>query len=206
MVTIIPTILTKSVWEAKKKLREIEKYCKEVHIDIADNEFVSNKTFPASTIPLLKTKSKKIVHAMCFCPEKHVKQWKNCKIIFHAEAVADVKKTAKKLALTGIKPAIAITPNSPASIAIPALPYVSEVLVMTVYPGFGGQPLIKETLKKIKEIKTLKNIKVSVDGGINKTTAKLAVKAGADILYIGSALWKEAFGLRLKEIRSLLRK
>lgn len=77
---------------------------------------------------------------------------------------------------------------------------------MTVYPGFGGQPLIKETLKKIKEIKTLKNIKVSVDGGINKTTAKLAVKAGADILYIGSALWKEAFGLRLKEIRSLLRK
>jgi ribulose-phosphate 3-epimerase len=86
---------------------------------------------------------------------------------------------------------IAINPKTPALVVKPYLKLVDLVLVMTVQPGFGGQKLIPSTLKKVAQIRTwAPKLDIEVDGGINKDTAGLAVKAGANVLVAGNAILK----------------
>ena len=106
------------------------------------------------------------------------------------------------------KVGISLNPNTEIKAAIDFLNQIDLVLIMSVYPGFGGQKFIKDVIKKIKDLDEIRiqqnyNFKIEIDGGINFETSKLAVKAGVDILVSGTTVFKENNGDLKKNINTL---
>ena len=180
-----------------------------IHVDIMDGKFVSNKTMPFSEMRnIYKYTSKRLeVHLMVENPESYIKQYAELNteyIIIHVET-DDVIKNLELIKNYSIKAGLAIKPNTPVSTLVPYLPYIDEVLVMSVEPGEGGQEFIEGTEDKIFEVKTLLNeydIKaiVNVDGGINDVTVGKCHLC--DIVTAGSYIIKgEDFQERITSLR-----
>ena len=180
-----------------------------IHVDIMDGKFVSNKTMPFSEMRnIYKYTSKRLeVHLMVENPESYIKQYAELNteyIIIHVET-DDVIKNLELIKSYSIKAGLAIKPNTPVSTLVPYLPYIDEVLVMSVEPGEGGQEFIEGTEDKIFEVKTLLkeyDIKaiVNVDGGINDVTVGKCHLC--DIVTAGSYIIKgEDFQERITSLR-----
>lgn len=184
-----------------------------LHFDVMDGNFVEPLTFGPKIAQAVTTSTNLPldVHLMTQNPEKYLRGFADLgttMISFHYEASPRplfVIKEAKKYQL---KIGLAIKPATPTSVLDNLLKSLDFVLVMAVEPGYGGQPFNTEMLKKIREVKRriksrgLKSV-VSVDGGINKDNISRIVKAGADILCVGSAVFKNGkFNLKkFKELR-----
>ncbi|MEM2916002.1 MAG: ribulose-phosphate 3-epimerase [Candidatus Woesearchaeota archaeon] len=196
-VEIVPSLLCKTKKEFLAKLRRIEPYVKRAQFDIMDNKFVPNKTVQPKEFKGLKTSVEIECQLMVKNPAEYLSDCLNMnakRIIFHYESLKDTKKILaliNQLITRGLQAGIAINPKTPATKIKRFLKLVDVVLVMTVKPGFGGQKLIPSTLKKVTQIrKWAPKLDIEVDGGINKDTAPLAVKAGANILVAGNAIHK----------------
>jgi len=168
-----------------------------IHFDVMDGLFVPNISFG---IPVLRSVRKVTdmildVHLMIDSPSRYINKFadEGADIItFHAEAeepenINNVIDTIHKL---GKKAGISISPGTPAETLLPYIDSLDLVLVMTVEPGYGGQKFMKETLSKISLLRSVIdehgiNCELEVDGGINAETAKLCVKAGANVLVAG---------------------
>ena len=130
-------------------------------------------------------------------PEKHVESFAKAgadSISVHIEAKGSIKKAIQLIKSAGKKAAIVINPDTKVRKIEKYLSYIDMVLVMSVYPGFGGQKFIEGSIQKIEELAKLRKEKslsfeIEVDGGINAETAKLAKNAGADILVAGSYIY-----------------
>ena len=170
-----------------------------IHYDVMDGVFVPNITFgpqmlkairPYTTLPL-------DVHLMITEPIRYIKQFAQSGadyITVHYEACKDLKATLEAIKNEGVKVGLSISPDTPASVVAPYVNDCDMILVMSVYPGFGGQKFIEGSLEKIKEISAYvkesgKDIRIEVDGGINTSTASLVKQAGADTLVAGSAVF-----------------
>lgn len=170
-----------------------------IHYDVMDGVFVPNITFgpqmlkairPYTTLPL-------DVHLMITEPIRYIKQFAQSGadyITVHYEACKDLKATLNAIKSEGVKVGLSISPDTPASAVVPYVNDCDMILVMSVYPGFGGQKFIEGSLEKIKEISEYvkesgKDIRIEVDGGINMSTASLVKQAGADTLVAGSAVF-----------------
>lgn len=170
-----------------------------IHYDVMDGVFVPNITFgpqmlkairPYTTLPL-------DVHLMITEPIRYIKQFAQGGadyITVHYEACKDLKATLEAIKNEGVKVGLSISPDTPASVVAPYVNDCDMILVMSVYPGFGGQKFIEGSLDKIKEISAYvkesgKDIRIEVDGGINTSTASLVKQAGADTLVAGSAVF-----------------
>lgn len=170
-----------------------------IHFDVMDGNFVPNLTFGAKIIKPLRKLSKQIfdTHLMIKNPEKYMLDFVNagCDIItIHYEATKNIYKIIQMAKKFGIKLGMSIKPQTPVSVLEKYLPYLDLVLVMSVEPGFGGQKFMKFVLQKIKSLKKIKisfNYKylIEIDGGINLNIAPAAIKAGVDILVVGSAIF-----------------
>ncbi len=194
---IVPSLLCKTKEELLAKLRRIEPFVKRTQFDIMDGKFVQNKTVQPKELKGLKTKLAVECQLMVKEPADYLSDCcrMNAKIIiFHYESYKNAKRIRefiKKIRAHHLKAGIAINPRTPAAKIKPFIKLVDLVLVMTVNPGFGGQKLIPATLKKVSQVrKWAPKIDIEVDGGINKNTAHLAVKAGANILVAGNAIHK----------------
>lgn len=169
-----------------------------IHVDIMDGRFVRNKTMPFSEMKnIYKYTSKRLeVHLMVEDPEKYIPLYAELNteyIIIHLELDRDIKKLLEQIKSYSIKAGISIKPNTPISALVPYLPFVDEVLVMSVEPGAGGQPFIEETEERIKELKALIkeynfNVVINVDGGVNGDTVKMC--KNCDIVTSGSYVIK----------------
>ena len=147
-----------------------------IHVDIMDGKFVKNKTMPFSEMKnIYKYTSKRLeVHLMVENPSKYIPLYAELNtecIMFHVEVEEDILKDLELIKSFSIKCGLAINPDTKVNELIPYLPYLDQVLVMSVYPGEGGQEFIPETENKIKELKELiksynLNILIDVDGGI----------------------------------------
>ena len=165
-----------------------------IHLDIMDGKFVKNKTMPFREMRhIYEYTSKRLdVHLMVEDPSKYIPLYAELNteyITFHAELEKDIMKNLELIKSYSIKCGLAISPDTKVSELVPYLPYLDYILVMSVYPGEGGQEFIESTEEKVKELRKLLdsyNIKavISVDGGINDKT-KEKVK-DADILVAGS--------------------
>ena len=165
-----------------------------IHVDIMDGKFVKNKTMPFSEMKhIYKYTSKRLdVHLMVEDPSKYIPLYAELNtefITFHLEVDEDIVKDLELIKSYSIKCGLAINPDTKVSELVTYLPYLDEILVMSVYPGEGGQDFIKETENKIKEIRSLidsynLNILINVDGGINSDTRNLCSEA--DIITSGS--------------------
>lgn len=165
-----------------------------IHVDVMDGKFVPNKTMPFREMKnIYKYTSKRLdVHLMVKDPKKYIDEYATLNteyITIHEELTEDVENYLKQIKSYGIKAGLAVKPNTKVSDIVPYLSLIDLILVMSVEPGQGGQKFIDDTPSKIDEIRVLlkeykSNIVVSVDGGINKETARLCKKC--DILVSGS--------------------
>lgn len=165
-----------------------------IHIDVMDGKFVKNKTMPFSEMKnIYKYTTKRLeVHLMVDNPSKYISSYAELNtecIMFHIESSEDVLKNLELIKSFSIKCGLAINPDTKISELIPYLPYLDQILVMSVYPGEGGQKFIPESAERIKEIRELINsynldILIDVDGGINDTVLDKVIDA--DILTAGS--------------------
>ncbi|MBI2445078.1 ribulose-phosphate 3-epimerase [Candidatus Micrarchaeota archaeon] len=197
-VHISPSLLSLPVNETKEWVKKIDGKADSFHIDVMDNQFVPNYTlerFSPPFIAQLKTKSKKDVHLMTELPSKYYNTYFEAGaslVIFHYETVKNPTLEIRAIQNFGMKAGISIKPNTPASVLDEYLDQVDSVLVMTVEPGFGGQPFLSNQLPKIAQIREkAPDLDIAVDGGINLQTAKQCLDAGANVLVAGNAIFNQ---------------
>ena len=185
----------------------LEKICKileecntdMLHLDVMDGAFVPNISFGVPVIDSIKkhTSLPLDIHLMIDRPARYIKDFAKYAdyLGIHYEAGSDVAQTLDMIHDEGCKTCLTIKPNTGAEEIFPYLEKCDMVLVMSVEPGFGGQSFIMSALDKLRALRKEcdeKGLKVllEVDGGVNRETGKLCVEAGADVLVVGSALFK----------------
>ena len=199
-IMLAPSLLSADLADLKNALKTIEdKGGTVVHIDVMDGRFVPQISYGQPVVQSLRQYSALPfdVHLMIEHPEEHVDTFASCGadwITFHHEACVHSHRLIQKIHDLGKKAGISIVPSTPVSAITELLEYVDLVLVMTVNPGFGGQKLIPSCVKKIAELKALReqrglDFMISVDGGVNAQTISSVIDAGADVVVSGSAFF-----------------
>lgn len=199
-IILSPSLLSCDFARAGEQIKLLERSgIKYLHLDVMDGVFVPNISFG---IPVIKSirKSTGLIfdtHLMIDKPERYIDDFISAGsdyVTIHAEATANPAEVLCQIRKKGARPGISLKPGTKAEEIFGLLPLCDIVLVMTVEPGFGGQSFMADMLPKITEIrKELDRIGskafLSVDGGIDAATASLVVKAGADMLVAGSAVF-----------------
>lgn len=171
-----------------------------IHCDVMDGSFVPNISFGPKMVEDIRRHTDRIldVHLMIVNPEKYVERFADAGadyITFHVEAAGEESgKVLKKIRALGVKSGLVISPDTPAQAAFPFLDDADMVLVMSVYPGFGGQKFIPTALDKLRVLKAEierrgLDVLLEIDGGVSKDNAAQIKDAGADVLVAGSAVF-----------------
>ena len=171
-----------------------------LHLDVMDGAFVPNISFGAPVIGALRPHSKLFfdVHLMICDPMRYLKDFLKAGadlLTVHAESCDNVAECLQYLRENGCRAGLAISPDTPAETVFPLLPLCDLLLVMTVYPGFGGQSFMANMMPKVRAIRAEidrlgLNIDLEVDGGVDATTAAVCAEAGANALVAGSAIFR----------------
>lgn len=170
-----------------------------LHVDVMDGTFVPPITFGANVVQSLKQRFKIFldVHLMIVEPERHFKSFHDAgadRVIIHQETCPHLHRSLSQIRDLGMKNGVAINPGTSIDTIVDVLDVCDLVLIMTVNPGWGGQPFIHNCLGKIRELKaridaTSSSTIIEVDGGINAETGLQCVKAGATALVAGSYIF-----------------
>lgn len=170
------------------------------HLDVMDGRFVPNISFGPMIINSIRATTKKVfdVHLMIEEPEKYAEAFKNAgadNLTVHLEACRHLHRNIQQIKNLGMKAGVAINPHTPVSLLSDIIADIDLVCLMSVNPGFGGQAFIPYTLEKIKQLKELiqqrsSHVLIEVDGGVNAENAVEIIKAGADVLVAGNAVFK----------------
>ncbi len=171
-----------------------------IHIDVMDGHFVPNLTFGAPVVKHLRRWTKKPfdVHLMIAPVDPLIKDFVDAGadiITAHVEAGSHLHRTLQAIKAYGVKAGVSLNPHTPIESIAHVLDMVDLILIMTVNPGFGGQSFIP-LLDKIEAARRMINttgrqIDLEIDGGVNPETAKQCIKAGADVLVAGTAVFKD---------------
>jgi ribulose-phosphate 3-epimerase len=169
-----------------------------IHVDVMDGHFVPNISIGPGMVQALRAHSRKIfdVHLMIAPCDPYLEAFAKAgsdRITVHVEAGPHVHRSLQAIRALGKKAGVAINPATPASSIEYVIDLVDLILVMSVNPGFGGQAFIPAVLDKITRLRALaggRPIDIEVDGGITPDTAPLAVRAGANVLVAGAAVFK----------------
>jgi ribulose-phosphate 3-epimerase len=184
-----------------------------IHIDVMDGHFVPNLTWGPPVVAAIRPLTRKPldVHLMIAPADPYLEAFAKAgadHITVHVEAGPHLDRSLQAIRSMGKKAGAALNPATHENSLAHVLDRVDLILVMTVNPGFGGQAFITQTLAKIARIRQMigtRPIHVEVDGGITTITAASAVKAGADVLVAGSAIFKgskaEAYGENIRALR-----
>ncbi len=200
MAKIAPSILSADFSRMGKAVTEITLAGADlIHIDVMDGLFVPNITFGMKMVADLRPYSHLPfdVHLMIQNPRKYFAEFAKAGadyILFHIEAEPNAKVALEEIKALGVKCGVVISPDTQVDAIKDVLYLCDMVLVMSVYPGFGGQTFMENSLPKVTELFKLRTENkyeylIEIDGGINKDTAKLARIAGADVLVAGNAVF-----------------
>lgn len=171
-----------------------------LHIDIMDGVFVPNISFGFPVLKHVAKLSEKPldVHLMIVQPEKFISEVKELDTMMmnvHYEACTHLHRVIQQIKNAGMQAAVTLNPGTPVCLLADVIEDLDMVLLMSVNPGFGGQKFIPHTLQKVTELRelierTYSHALIEVDGGVNLETAPLLVRAGADVLVAGNAVFK----------------
>ena len=213
-IKISPSILSADFSKLGSEIENLEKAgANLIHIDVMDGHFVPNITIGPEVISKLRkcTILPFDVHLMISPVNSFIKSFAQAGadiITIHPEATNDLVASIKEIRSYKKKVGVSLNPETSVDKVLPILNLIDLVLVMSVKPGFGGQKFMEKTLEKVKILRKeidLKSFKtqIEIDGGINFINAKLAIKAGVDILVSGTTIFKENQGNLKKNIQLL---
>ncbi len=171
-----------------------------IHVDVMDGDFVPPITFGSQMIEAIKPYAgglPLVIHMMVTEPARqveHIAQAGGDIIVVHAEACADLAGTVAAIRKAGVQAGIAVKPDTPIDPILPFLDDIATALLMTVNPGYGGQPYQAEVESKIAEMRRIidergVDVSIEVDGGINENTVEQVVRAGARLIVAGTAVY-----------------
>ncbi len=201
-IKIAPSVLSADFSKMGEEIKRIEKGGADlVHCDVMDGVFVPNITFGIKMVEDMRkvTALPLDVHLMIVHPEKYVEKFAKAGadyITVHWEACQDnLAEVLQLITSTGKKCGVVINPDTPVEKIVNEIPLCDMVLVMSVFPGFGGQKFIPSVLDKCREIKEIikqtgKDILLEIDGGINRDNIETVKSYGVDIAVAGNAVFK----------------
>ncbi len=213
-IQVSPSILSADFSKLGEDIKRLENGGADmIHVDVMDGHFVPNLTIGPPVIKSLRkhTKLPFDVHLMINPVNKYIKDYSDAGadiITFHPEATENILETINLIKSLNKKAGISLNPNTEIKTVEEHLDNVDLILIMSVYPGFGGQKFINNVVKKIKDLNQIRktnnlNFKIEIDGGINFETSKIAIDAGVDILVSGTTIFKENEGDLKKNIQTL---
>ncbi|MDM8005395.1 MAG: ribulose-phosphate 3-epimerase [Phycisphaerae bacterium] len=196
-IRMAPSVLSADFARLKDEIQRIEAAGAEIlHLDVMDGHFVPNISFGVPVIEKLRPISKLFfdTHLMITDPVKYAEPFAKAGsdlLTFHIEVAPDPMAVADHVRSVGVRVGVTLNPGTPVSALRPVIGAVDLVLVMSVWPGFGGQKFIGSSLDKLRDLRTLlrPDQRLEIDGGIARSTIEAAVKAGADTLVAGSAIF-----------------
>lgn len=217
MMILAPSMLAADFKELGKQIRTIEENgAKYLHFDVMDGMFVPSISFGMPVLESIRSCTDLVcdVHLMVTEPIRYVEDFAKAGadiITIHYEACEDVEKTIEKIRECGCKVGVSICPETSEEAVYPLLDKVDMILVMSVRPGFGGQKFIPDSLGKISRLrneinKRSLNVDVEVDGGIYAHNVEEIVKAGANIIVAGSAVFRGDAAQNTKDMLELIMK
>jgi ribulose-phosphate 3-epimerase len=193
-IKIAPSILGADYGDLNHYLQGLEPFSDIFHVDVMDGNFVPNLSIGAHVVSRIRTTIPLDCHLMVLNPERYFEDFAKAgahAILIHVESSKNMKKDIEKIQSLGCDAGVAINPSTNVSKLEKILPLVDQVLVMSVNPGFGGQPFMAEVLPKIAWIREhYPNLDIAVDGGIDDKTAVYARAAGANIFVAGNYILK----------------
>ncbi|MDD5382358.1 MAG: ribulose-phosphate 3-epimerase [Candidatus Margulisbacteria bacterium] len=214
MVKIAPSILSADFGKLENEIRKVEAAGADlIHIDVMDGHFVPNITIGPLIVKACRraTKLPLDVHLMIENPDRYIPDFAKAGadiITIHVEASKNLIEDIELIKRNNVKPGVVVNPATPIEKVFPVLDKVAMVLLMSVNPGFEGQKFMPAVLLKIKALQSLVvsrklSVDIEVDGGINLETAKEVIKAGANVLVSGSAIfYAKDYGAVIRQLKA----
>lgn len=208
-MVIAPSLLNANTYDIIKQLKEVKDAgVRYLHIDVMDGHFVPNQAFGSNTINDLKEKTEFIldVHLMIENPEKYINDYKNADIItVHYESTKHLYRAIQMIHALGKRAGVAINPATSVCMIREILPFVDQVLVMTINPGVPGQKFISSTLHKMKELAKIKSdnnfcYDIQVDGNITDLTIIECLKSGVNVFVSGGYIFNGHITERIQNL------
>jgi len=202
MVEIVPSILSADFTRLGEQVRAVDEAgARRIQIDVMDGHFVPNITMGPMVVEAIRSVTSSVLeaHLMITNPQEYIKTFAKAGadvIIVHQEVCPHLHRVLKQIKDEGKQTGVAINPSTPVFMLQDMLPFIDLLLVMTINPGFGGQDFIPETLPKIAEARRMVqerglSIDIEVDGGVHVGTIQQMVRAGANLLVAGSAVYSK---------------
>ena len=213
-IQISPSILSADFSRLGNEIKKLEEGGADlIHVDVMDGHFVPNLTIGPPVIKTLRkyTSIPFDVHLMISPVHKYIEDYAKAGadiITIHPEATENLKDSINLIKKLNKKVGVSLNPDTKINVLDGHFPNIDLILIMSVFPGFGGQKFIPDTIHKIRNIKDIKeknkyNFDIEVDGGINFTNSKEVINAGANILVSGTTIFKENNGDIKKNIETL---
>jgi ribulose-phosphate 3-epimerase len=199
---ISPSVLNADLSRLHEEVARVSAVADMIHLDVMDAHFVPNLTFglPVVESLLAGTEIPADIHLMIEDPDTWAPRYAEAgcySVTFHIEAARDAGMTARAIRGAGARSAIALKPATEIEAIDAYLPFLDMILIMTVEPGWGGQPFLDTMLPKVREARrraddTGLDIWVQVDGGVSEDTIGPCTEAGANVFVAGSVVYRSS--------------